>query len=161
MEQLLELLVHAVVAWPAVLGFLAGLAIVGVASIVHPLPAGAWFAFGFVGSAIGVVLQVGASSKRNPNPRLLVANLTRFQSVLFLLAIATLGGSAGYAVEQLIGPTAAVVWVLVAPLVLGPVLGTLAGERVTALSIFACSTASLLGYFAPRFIEWLLAHVGA
>jgi hypothetical protein len=160
-EQLLELLVHAVVVWPAVLGCLAALAIVGVASIVHPLPAGAWFASGFVGSAVGVVLQIKAASKRGPSPRLLASNLTWFQKVLLLLVVATLGGSAGYAVEQLIGPATAVVCVLVGPVVLGPALGAPGGERVTPLSVFACSAASLLGYFAPRVIEWLFAHVGA
>jgi hypothetical protein len=153
----LDVITQAILLWRIILGCVLGLVFAGMASLVHPLPAGAWFALAFIGSAVGAVRQVAAISRQGPGLSSRISELTVFQQVLVLFVVAAMGGGGGQLIEPIVGPYFAVAAVILAPLVIGPVFGALSHERVTLPAVAACSVVSLVGYYVPDIIEWLFA----
>ena len=140
------------------LGAVAGLLVAFALSLVFPLlPTGAWFALGFMGSATGVIWFAVAHSSPTAS---IEKKLSPISTFIAYLGVAAIGGLWGTLVERLLGMPVAIACILIAPAIVGPVLGAIAKTRISVSSIALATAASLFGFSTPYAISWL-SNAGA
>lgn len=155
MDQLFEAAALAVLLWRAVLGAAGGALLAYLLSLALPaLSSAVWFGLVFLGASAGFIWHVASVSAREAAAGCKPLPVSR--PVAFL-AMALVGGVWGALAQAAWGTVAAVVVVMIAPFILGPLFGRISGERVSLSSMLFAVAALLAGLTAPYAIQLLFS----
>ena len=152
MHDLFGFVAAIAVLWRIVLCGGVGLAVAfGASHIFTGLPGTASTALAVLGASVGAVWHIGVLAKRQPVAKRTQPEMSR---TFMFLGASVIGCGWGWFIAEHLGPLAAVVSLLLGPLLLSPVFSVVAKQPVALSAVAFITVAFLSGYLSILGLQW-------